>query len=78
MNLIVNTQALRESMVCRVVSQKFGVVQAQRTSANPLTTHASRESKVCRVLSHKCGVVQAQRTCRTSCCLRGFAEVRVA
>ena len=42
--------------MCRVLSHKFGVVQAQRTS---LKTHEIRESEVCRALSHKVGVVQA-------------------
>ena len=48
--------------MCRALSHKFGVVQAHRTSSNPLKTHDIRESKVCRVLLHKFGEVQAQRT----------------
>ena len=48
--------------MCRVLSHKFGVVQAHRTSSNPLITHDIRESKVCRALSYKSGVVRAHRT----------------
>ena len=51
--------------MCRALSNKFGVVQAHRTSSNPHITHAwhdIRERKVCRALSNKFGVVQAHRT----------------
>ena len=57
-----NLLYIRESEVCRVLSNKFGVVQAHRTSLNLLKTHDIRESEVCRALSHKFGVVQAHRT----------------
>ena len=50
---------IRERKVCRALSYKFRVVEAHRTSSNPLKTHYIRERKVCRVLSHKFGVVQA-------------------
>ena len=50
------TPDIRESKVCRVLSHKFGVVKAHRTSSNPLKTHDIRESKVCRVLSRFEGV----------------------
>ena len=54
---------IRESKVCRVLSHKFGVVKAHRTSSNPLKTHDDiRESEVCRASSYKFGVVQAHRT----------------
>ena len=52
----------RESEVCRVLSHKFGVVQAHRTSSNRLKMKAIRESEVRRVFSQKFGVVQAHRT----------------
>ena len=42
-----------------VFIHKFGVVQAQRTSSNPLKTHDIRESEA---LSHKVEVVQAPQT----------------
>ena len=45
--------------MCTVLSHKFGVVQAQRTSSNPLKQQALRQS---RALSYKFGVVQAHRT----------------
>ena len=62
MRFDVRMNDIRESEVCRVLSHKFGVVQAHRTSSNLLKKHAIRESEVCRVLSHKFGVVQAHRT----------------
>ena len=45
--------------LCSVLSHKFGVVQAHRTSSNPLKTHDIRERKVCRALSNKFGVLRA-------------------
>ena len=50
---------IRESNVCTVLSHKFGVVQAHRTSSNLLKMNDIRESEVRRVFSHKFGVVQA-------------------
>ena len=47
------THDIRESEVCRALSEKVGVVQAHRTSANPLKMHEKRESEVCRALSSK-------------------------
>ena len=44
----------RERHVCTVLSQKFGMVQAHRTSLHPLKQHDLRP------LSYKFGVVQAQ------------------
>ena len=46
----------------RCVGHSFGVVEAQRTSANLQETHHHRASTVCRVLLHYFGVVQAPRT----------------
>ena len=48
--------------MCTVLSHKFGVLQAPRTSSNPLKQPDLRQSKVCRALSYTFGVVQAQRT----------------
>ena len=52
----------RESEVCRVLSHKFGVFQAHRTSSKLLRMNDIRESEVFTVFSHKFGVVQAHRT----------------
>ena len=55
------SKRIRESEVCRALSHKFGVVQANQTSSNPLEQHDLRQSMVCRALSYKFGVVQAHR-----------------
>ena len=51
-----------ERAMCTVLSHKFGVFQAHRTSSNLLKMNDVRESEVCSVFSHKFGVVQAHRT----------------
>ena len=45
-----------------MLMQKFGVVQAQRTSSNLLEPQHHRASKVWRGLSHEFGVVRLYRT----------------